>query len=244
VRLADPQFPPLLKGHALAPRRAPFAEACRRARAHELGAAEVVWSRSTTRAACAIVLEPEVSLATALQMAPLLMVALGDCLGTLCPPQVAVEYRWPRGILLNGTSLGEVRIAAPRVPASEVPNWLVVGAEIAIAAPPGERRDWSTTSLAEEAGGGITRSDVLRSLAAHFLTWLNTWQERGFPPVHAHWLLRAEGRLRPVRMADRGGDLEGQVIGLSDNGDLRLRDGLGKVHGLAFIDHVELHDPC
>jgi biotin-(acetyl-CoA carboxylase) ligase len=244
MEIADPQFPPLLTGHALASRRAPFAEACRRAAARELGAAEVVWSRAMARAACAIVLEPEVPLVDTLQMAPLLMVALGDCLGSLAPPQVAVGYRWPGGMLLNGTCAGSVRIAAPRVAPGEVPPWLVVGAELALAAPRGGRRDWSQTSLAEEAGPGITRSDVLRALTAHFLAWLNTWQERGFPPIAAHWLLRAEGREHPVTLASRGSRIEGKVIGLEENGNLLLRDGWGTAHSLPFADHVAWHAPA
>ena len=193
MHLEDPQFPPLLEGHAVRAPKKPFAEACRRVQARKLGAGDVVWSRNTARAEFAVVLEPEVALERALQMGPLLMVALGDCLGSLCPPKVAVQYRWPRGILLNGAMAGEVRIAAPSAPAAEVPAWLVVGAELDIAAPREDRQEWSKTSLSEEAGPDITRTDILQSLAAHFLTRLHTWQEEGFRPVHDQWLFRAEG---------------------------------------------------
>jgi hypothetical protein len=71
------------------------------------------------------VLEPEVRLERALQMAPLMMVALGDCIGSLAPPKVAIHYRWPNGILLNGSMAGEVRLGAPNVPADAIPDWLV-----------------------------------------------------------------------------------------------------------------------
>src|ERR1700704_2320377 len=166
MHLEDPQFPPLLKGHAVKAPVGPFAQACRLARARKLGAGDVMWSRNTARAQLAIVLEPEVALERALQMAPLLMVALGDCLGSLCPPKVAIQYRWPAGILLNGSTAGEVRLAAPSVPAAEVPAWLAVGADLDIAAPRKDRQEWSRTSLSEEAGPDITRTDVLQSLAA------------------------------------------------------------------------------
>src|SRR5215467_3075405 len=102
MRVSEPQFPPLLEGHAVCADRTAFAEACRRARANELGAGALLWSRSLERAQLAIVLEPEVALERGLEMAPLLMVAAGDCLGSLCPPQVGVQYRWPRSILING----------------------------------------------------------------------------------------------------------------------------------------------
>lgn len=243
MHLDDPQFPPLLKGHAVRAPKRPFAEACRRAEACELGAGDLVWSRNAARAELAVVLEPEVALERAVQMGPLLMVALGDCLGSLCPPKVAVHYRWPRGLLLNGALAGEVRMAAPRAAATAVPAWLVVGAELDIAAPREERRDWSRTSLAEEAGPDITRTDVLQSLAAHFLTWLNTWQEEGFRPVHDQWLFRAEGREAPGVLENGDVPVEGKVLGLDESANLLFETPPGKVGSLSFLDSVDLIGP-
>jgi biotin-(acetyl-CoA carboxylase) ligase len=243
MHLEDPQFPPLLKGHAVRAPRKPFAEACRLVQARKLGAGDVVWSRNTGRAEFAVVLEPEVALERALQMGPLLMVALGDCLGSLCPPKVAIQYRWPRGILLNGAMAGEVRIAAARVPAVEIPAWLVVGAELDIAAPREDRQEWSKTSLSEEAGSEITRTDILHSLAAHFLTRLHTWQDEGFRPVHDEWLFRAEGREAPIAVAHGGERVEGQILGLDESANLLLRTAAGKVRSLAYIDSADLIGP-
>jgi biotin-(acetyl-CoA carboxylase) ligase len=243
MHLEDPQFPPLLKGHAVKAPAQPFAEACRLAQAGRLGAGDVVWSRNTARAQLAIVLEPEVALERALQMGPLLMVALGDCLGSLCPPKVAIQYRWPRGILLNGSMAGEVRIAAARVPAGAVPAWLVVGADLDIAAPREDRQDWSRTSLSEEAGPDITRTDILQSLAAHFLTRLNTWQEEGFRPVHDQWLFRAEGREAAIVLEHDGEHIEGQVLGLDESGNLLIKTPAGKVRSLSFAGCVDLIEP-
>ena len=240
MHLEDPQFPPLLKGHAVKTPTRPFAHACRLAKSRQLGAGDAVWSRNTARAELAIVLEPEVRLERALQMAPLMMVALGDCIGSLSPPKVAIHYRWPTGILLNGSMAGEVRLGAPNVAADAVPDWLVVGAELEIAAPREERQDWSRTSLSEEAGPEITHTDVLRSLAAHFLTWLNTWQDDGFYPVHDQWLFRAEGRDAQVTIVRGGASIEGQVLGLDESANLLVKTGSGEVRSLAFLDCVEM----
>ena len=81
------------------------------------------------------------------------------------------------------------------------------------------------------------------SLAAHFLTWLNTWQEEGFRPVHDQWLFRAEGREEPTRMAHGGEHLEAQVLGLDECANLLLRTSAGNVRSLAFIDSVDLIEP-
>jgi BirA family biotin operon repressor/biotin-[acetyl-CoA-carboxylase] ligase len=243
MHLEDPQFPPLLEGHAVKAPKRPFAEACRLARARKLGAGDVVWSRNAGRAEFAVVLEPDVALERALQMGPLLMVALGDCLGSLCPPKVAVQYRWPGGILLNGALAGEVRLAAAHVSAAEIPAWLVVGAELDIAAPREDRQDWSKTSLSEEAGPEITRTDILQSLAAHFLTRLHTWQEEGFRQAHGEWLFRAEGREAPVTVAYGAERLEGRVLGLDESANLLLKTPAGTVRSLSYIDSADLIGP-
>jgi biotin-(acetyl-CoA carboxylase) ligase len=243
MHLEDPQFPPLLKGHAVKAPAKPLAHACRLARLRRLDAGDLVWSRSTARAEFAVVLEPEVALERALQMGPLMLVALGDCIGALAPPKVAVHYRWPGELLLNGAVAGGVRLAAPRGPAGEIPAWLVVGAELDIAAPREERSEWSRTSLGEEAGEEITRTVILQSLAAHFLTWLNIWTDDGFRPVHDQWLFRAEGREAPIAIAHAGETLEGQVLGLDESAGLLVRTAGGKVRSLAFLDCVDLLEP-
>jgi BirA family transcriptional regulator, biotin operon repressor / biotin---[acetyl-CoA-carboxylase] ligase len=240
MHLEDPRFPPLLKGHPVKAPKQPFAHACRQAQDGSLGAGDVVWSRNTGRAQLAIVLEPEVALERALQMGPLMAVALGDTLGSLCPPKVAVHYRWPGSILLNGAVVGQVRLAAPRVSADKIPPWLVVGVDLDISAPRAERQDWSRTSLSEEAGSEITRTDVLQSLAAHFLTQLNSWQEEGFRPVHAQWLFRAEGREAPVAVEHKGERIEGQVLGLDEGANLLVKTSSGKIRSLAYLESVEL----
>ena len=50
MHVSDQVFPPLLSGHAVRLPLRPFAEACRRAAAGALGAADVVWARNRTRA--------------------------------------------------------------------------------------------------------------------------------------------------------------------------------------------------
>jgi len=243
MHLDDPRFPPLLEARPVKAPRRPFAEACRLVRAGELGAGDLLWSRNTARAELAVVLEPEVALERALQMGPLMMVALGDCLGALAPPKVAIHYRWPGGILLNGALAGAVRLAAPGAALAEVPRWLVAGAELDIAAPRKERTEWSRTSLEEEAGRGLTRTDILQSLSAHFLTWLNIWQEEGFRPVHDQWLFRAEGREAPARFARGREEIEGRVVGLDEGAGLLLETGAGRVQSLDLLPHVEVAEP-
>ena len=106
--LNDPHLPPMFSGHSVkAPDRA-FAVACAGAANGKFGAADFIWARNHATAECALVLEPDVDFARALQMAPLMEVALAEALGSVCPPQVAVEFRWPGFILVNGGLAGRV----------------------------------------------------------------------------------------------------------------------------------------
>lgn len=242
MRLEDPSFPPLLTGHAVKSPKRPFEEACRRAASHELGAGDVVWGRGMADVQCAIVLEPEVPLRAAVQMAPLLQVAIGDCLGALLPPQSAVFCRWPDTILLNGARLGTTRIAAAPARPDATPDWLVVGFSLRLkhdlkGREPGA--DPTRTALAEEGAGALDRTQLLQSAAAHFLSWLDRWQDEGFRPVGERWLARAEGRGHAVDIVHGGEHLRARLLGFDDEANLLVKPDSGSTRALLLMDVLE-----
>jgi BirA family biotin operon repressor/biotin-[acetyl-CoA-carboxylase] ligase len=61
--LDDPRFPPLLKGHPVAPGVAACACAIDALREGKAGAGDLFWSRSEDRLNMAVVLEPDVACA-------------------------------------------------------------------------------------------------------------------------------------------------------------------------------------
>jgi biotin-(acetyl-CoA carboxylase) ligase len=246
MRLADPILPPLLTGHAVKAPEKPFDFACRGAGAGRLGAADLVWGRGLDTADLALVLEPDVAREAALAMLPLAEVALGDCLGVLCPPQVGVTYHWPGIILVNGAEAGRTRLAMAESKANQLPAWLVVGATIRIrhdarAGEPGDRP--GETSLAEEGAGDIDRSRIIESFASHFLTWLDIWQDDGFRPVHEAWLARAEGRGGTVAVTHMGVARTGRLMGLDEHGNLLLKAAHGPAVTLLLADRCEIVQP-
>lgn len=244
MHLPDPVFPPLLTGHAVKSPQRPFEHACREAERGTLGAGDLVWSRNTARAECAIVLEPEVSLSSALQMSTLAQVALADCLGSLLPPAVAVHHRWPGTILINGGAAGEVKLAAPTRAGDVVPDWLVVGMSLQLVhddldREPGEMPN--QTVLSEEGGAEISRTDILQSFSAYFLSWLNTWQDDGFRPIHNAWMPRAEGDGKAMHIELDGAERIVEVLGLDEEGDLVIKSVDGPARVLPLRDHVVVH---
>ncbi len=244
MHLPDPVFPPLLAGHAVKAPQRPFAYACRHVARGTLGAGDLVWSRDTGRAECAIILEPEVRLGTALQMNALVQVALADSLGALLPPAIGVHHRWPGTILVNGAECGEVQVAVSAAERDLVPDWLVVGMRLRLVhdtpdKEPGELPD--QTALFEEGGGEITRSELLQSFSAHFLSWLNTWQDDGFRPVHDSWMARAEAGGKAMAIEHNGTRQVVHVLGLDEEGGLIIRPDSGPARALPLIDAVVVH---
>ncbi|MDP2621557.1 MAG: biotin/lipoate--protein ligase family protein [Hyphomicrobiales bacterium] len=231
MHLPEPTFPPLLTGHAVKRPARPFAEAVEAARAGRFGAGDVAWSRNVSRLECAIVLEPEVRRERAMEMLYVAMVAFGDAFGAVAPPEVALTYRWPQTILVNGAIVGDMPIAmAAGTGADGAPAWLVIGAEIALRDVSRRREpghDPGTTTLFDEGCGEVTRTSLIESFCRHFLAWVHTWEHDGFAPAHRVWLGRAHDRDRAVTIDCAGNTMSGTFVGLDECGNLLLRTAAG-----------------
>ncbi len=246
IALHEPEFPPLLSGRRVLEGQAVREAAIAGVRGHELGAGDVLWADDPSRVELAIVLEPEVALATAIQMLPLTMCAVGDCIGVLAPPQVGVMFRWPGTLLVNGAAAGEVALDVVDCGEREIPEWMVVAIALRFRHAPGAAEPGhigaDITALAEEGCEELTPAQLIESTARHFLTWLNIWQDDGFRAVHQSWLERVEGRDEIVAVAGRSSLIYNvSVLGLDEDGNLLVRDGDGPVTALALRDAVTLH---
>ena len=147
-----PVFPPLLRPFAVTPDIDPF-ERCLELAAEGAEAGTLLWSIGQEACEGAIVLAPEQPLEPSLPIVLVAMLGLGDALGGLVPPVVAVTFGWPDRIEVNGGVVGGVRMALrarPRLPTA-VPDWLVVGFGVAMRGPRTERRRARATGPAHHA---------------------------------------------------------------------------------------------
>ena len=188
----------------------------------------------------AITLAPEVPAARAQQMHYTMMNAVGDAIGALAPPEVGVRYSFPGNILFNRGHAGIVRMAmAPTDnPASDIPDWLVVSAQVRLAfADTNHDTEYrmANTSLAEEGGGFISRTRLLESSCRHFLVWVHQWEEEGFRPVHEKWLNRIEDD--KTLTSQNGGQIA--FVGIDDEGAGLLSEG-GAVRAIPLAEASEL----
>ena len=234
----DPTLPPLFEGRCVLPGEQPFAEALRGAARDELRAGDALWSQNPDRAELAIVLEPDQPLKIASQVLHLGVVAAGDCLGVLTPPQVGVFFRWPGTLLLNGAAAGEITLAASTNDPDAIPDWMVLDFTLQLhhtaTSEPGATPN--TTALAEEGGEALTTSSVIETFSRHFLSWLDTWQSDGLAPVNSEWTSRAEGRDASTEIMHANSAISARVLGLDEDGNLLIKDQTGPAKSLPLLD--------
>ena len=237
---AEPAFPPLLAGRRNVDGASAFKSAIAAVEGRSLGAGDVLWNDDPSHIELAIVLEPDVPLRAAAQMLPLFLVSVGDCIGALAPPQVGVTFRWPNEIRVNDAPVGEVETACSTTDGDVVPDWLVLGLRLRLHhdlsdQEPGHVK--GITSLAEEGCGELTATEFMESVARHFLTWLNIWQDEGFRPVHSNLIGRLEGQDEPTVLAGARGGLM-TVAGLDEDGNLLARDSEGQVVLFPLVEAI------
>jgi BirA family transcriptional regulator, biotin operon repressor / biotin---[acetyl-CoA-carboxylase] ligase len=193
-------------------------------------AGTLLWSSGEEACECAVVLAPEQPLEQSLPIVLVAMLGLGDALGALLPPVIAVTFGWPDRLEVNGGVVGGVRMASARTEAAgAVPDWLVIGFRIAMRGRWGEtgQDPLDRTTLEEEGCGEVASLDLLEAYGRHFLGWINRWQEDGVAPVQQAWLARATGLGKPIEVEAAGQRRHGTFSGITDSGALRLvREGV------------------
>lgn len=196
--LPDPEFPPLLTGQVVAAGENPFAQAQAGAAAARLGGGDILWSQDDAHVAAALVLEPEEAVTDAVEMVPLMMVAIGDALGAIGPPNLAITYRWPTTLLANGGEFGKVQLHLGQ-------DYAVLGFGLDLLLPedlqdkPG--LSVHRTALREEGCGDLDRTLIIEAIARHFLSWLDSWQQQGLGSAIAMYrgrMHRVQGALEPL----------------------------------------------
>jgi BirA family biotin operon repressor/biotin-[acetyl-CoA-carboxylase] ligase len=219
-----PQLPPLLRAVEVPVGQDVLAKAIAVAPSTEIGT--VFYSQDADSMKIAVRLAPEVPLKLAGQMLFTMMVGLGDAIGALAPPEIAVTYQLPGYLLLNRGRAGLVRLVPdPAASRDEVPEWMIVGAEVRLSQlslPEGEwtiRDGEEHTSLAEEGGGFISRTRLVESSCRHFLVWVNRWTNDGFKPIYDAWMQRLDGKT-PILFED-GSNVD--WLGLDEDGGALLK---------------------
>ena len=211
-----PLLPPILTPIPVVKNVDVFAKAIAVAGKSETGT--VLYSENPEYVEVAIILSPEVPKIKCNQMLYIMMVASGDAIGALAPPEVAVTYAFPGFIFLNRGEAGLVKIeVAPSSDDQSIPDWMVVGLKLRlnnnIEINEKEIQE-DITSLADEGGGYVSRTRAIESLSRHFLAWISQWEDEGFKPVTEVWNKRRE----ETKVITLKNDQQVSWVGLDENG--------------------------
>ena len=188
-----PLLPPILTPVAVPDKIEVFNKAIAAAANSEAGT--VFYSESTEFVEIAVVLNPEVKKIKCNQMLYVMMVAAGDSIGALAPPEVVVTYYYPGLIYLNQGEAGIVKIEVSSANEDTIPDWIVVGLKLRLnnqLQMDENNIQPDITSLADEGAGFVSRTRAVESLSRHFLAWISQWEDEGFKPVVDMWNSRRE----------------------------------------------------
>ena len=157
----------------------------------------------------------------AAELAFLAAIAIGEGIAPLIPASVAVRYKWPNDVLLNGRKVAGVLLESSLGPKDGL-DWLVIGVGVNVLGFP-KGTGYPATSLVAEGAEGLGPACVLEGFCQAFLSGYERWRDEGFAGVRQRWLGRAAGIGELIEVRLDGETLSGIFIGLDEAGALILR---------------------
>jgi len=168
-----------------------------------------------------LVLRPECALAEAAQLGFVAALAVGDAIGAVAPPMLAVTYKWPNDVLVHDRKAAGLLLESKST-AGGVLEWLILGIGVNILSHPEETRFPATNLIFEGAGPDVNELRLLEAVARHFLTWVNRWTDDGFAPIRRAWLSHAHGLGEEIEIRLAKETLRGTFRDLDESGALIL----------------------
>jgi BirA family biotin operon repressor/biotin-[acetyl-CoA-carboxylase] ligase len=156
-------------------------------------------------------------------------VATCDALAEWCP----VTIKWPNDVLSEGRKVAGILAEL------EGDRALVLGIGVNVNSTPAdfpeELRD-KAGSLRMATGAVVDRARVAGRLLTHLEHWHDRLCRDGFGAVAVAWRSRTDLIGRKIRVHEPTSEVAGEVLGLDDDGALRLRLDDGTVHRVVSGD--------
>ncbi len=230
----EPQLPPLLKAEKVSKEVNVFKKAISSIEKSDTGT--VFYSERSDIVDIAILLNPEINKNKCNQIIYVMMVAAGDAIGALAPPEVLVSYSFPGYIYLNRGEAGVINYAIDNQKNDDqIPEWLILGLKLKLKQSENIEQDHpdpSVTSLETEGAGFISRTRMIESVCRHFLAWLNQWEEEGFAPVVKMWNQRIDEN-KSIHLPNKN---KMKFLAIDENGIAIVEDKNKKI----FLSPVEV----
>jgi BirA family biotin operon repressor/biotin-[acetyl-CoA-carboxylase] ligase len=185
-----------------------------------------VWMSPPGNLYLSLVQRPAGPPAQAAQLGFVAAIALGDALDQLAGPVLPLRYKWPNDLLIDGRKIAgillETETAAPNAA-----DFVIIGIGVNLVSAPRDV-EFPATSLAEAGYVGVTPPRLVEAFVRYFAGWAERWQEEGFAPVRAAWLMRASGLGEGIRVRLERQTLDGRFLDLDQDGALLLDGAEGR----------------
>jgi BirA family biotin operon repressor/biotin-[acetyl-CoA-carboxylase] ligase len=157
--------------------------------------------------------------------------AVCDALNAALPPMLPAQIKWPNDVVASRRKLAGVLAEAHWRGEELTAVILGIGINVALPSiPPEELLSYPATCVEVVMEGPVDRWGLLHAVLEKLLFWR---ARLGTPEFVMAWGARLAFRGEWVQVAfDDQPPLEGQVLGLTAEGRLRLRDRAGEVHDL------------
>jgi BirA family biotin operon repressor/biotin-[acetyl-CoA-carboxylase] ligase len=172
-----------------------------------------------------LVLRPECAPGEAAQLGFAAAVALGDAIGSVCPP-LDVTYKWPNDVLLNGRKVAGLLLESKSAADGGL-EWLLLGLGANVERFPEDTAYPATSLRFEGTPGEVTAVDLLEAFGRHFLNWASRWLDEGFSPVRGAWLKHAANKGAEIQVRLPNETLTGTFVDVDPDGRLLLDTGQG-----------------
>ena len=183
------------------------------------------WASPAGNLYLSLVLRPDCTPGDAAQLGFVAALALGDAIGSVAPPMIEVQFKWPNDILLNGRKGAGILLESKIVDGTM--EWLVLGIGVNVEAYPKDLEPPATSLRFEGAPGDVTAVRLLEAFGPHFMSRVNRWLDDGFAPIRRSWLNHAYGLGEPIGVDLPRERIEGRFKDLDESGTLivELPDG-------------------
>jgi BirA family biotin operon repressor/biotin-[acetyl-CoA-carboxylase] ligase len=173
-----------------------------------------------------IVLRPPLPPARVPQLALVAGLAVAEAVERTA--SVRAQLKWPNDVIVDDRKLAGI-LTEMDAEVERVQHVVVgIGINVNVDAFPDELRD-RATSLRHATGAPVARAPLLAALLAALEARYDRFVEGGFAPLRGPWQARSWLDGKEVRVAAPEGQLTGRVLGLDDDGALRIAAADGTV---------------
>jgi len=212
----EPQLPPLFNSQSVLKGQDPFDKAVSSANAGDVGTVFYSMNDDNGILSIAVTLGPEVDKAKAFQVHYLMMLGLSDALGALAPPEIEIAHLWPNFMFMNRGLMGKIVLIDSGEDSQQIPSWMVAGVQLRMKVEAKKFHETiEATSFEDEGASFLSNVRIIEAISRHFLSWLNTWQNEGFKPVHQVWVERIVDK---ISVNDACDNIDGNWVGLDESG--------------------------